>query len=102
MWPLPTPSPRSYIQLSFAVIAPSPPPPPIGFQYLQLEPSCPQLIVFNYSEKKNRIFGLAKWRYISLVDALLIVGDGLLFSMIAFGFWDQMDFLHAPKSGLDC
>lgn len=73
MWPLPMPSPRSYIQLSLAVIAPSPPPPPIGFQYLQLEPSCPQLIGFNYSEKKNGIFGLGKWRYISLVDALLIL-----------------------------
>lgn len=58
------------------MIAPSPPP-PIGFQYLQLEPSCPQLIVFNYSEKKNGIFGLGKWRYISLVDALVIVGDGV-------------------------
>lgn len=75
------------------MIAPSPPPPPpIGFQYLQLEPSCPQLIVFNYSVRKMEF----------LVDALLIVGDGLLISMIAFGFWDQMDFLHAPKSGLHC
>lgn len=29
----------------------------------------------------------------------IMAGDELLFSMIAFGFWDQMDFHHAPKSG---
>lgn len=28
-----------------------------------------------------------------------MAGDELLFSMIAFGFWDQMDFHYAPKSG---
>lgn len=76
-----------------------PPPPPIGFQYRQLELSCPQLVVFNYGEEQKWKFWVGKMALYFLSRRTIMAGDELLFSMIAFGFWDRMDFHYAPKSG---